>query len=141
MTVIEKHPKREQIERILKKDTSYKDKALEIENKFGLSLAPKTLEYHHLNRLGGFVLDSEGVEFGEPEQTTPLDIDLDSINKLLESFKSGNTGEALRECNLELYCMQFFILKDALNKYIGGQIRYPSEIVRNFQILAQLAQK
>lgn len=139
------HPKRGEIENVIKmQGLSYRAKAAFLAEKHGVSLSHSVLAKYHTAHLSGEIDASDAGE-NETFDGAPvaLNIDLESINLLASELnKDENSGNApLKKELSELLAMQILITKEALANHIAGVGRYPSEYIRNLQVIANLLTK
>lgn len=148
MSLIENHPRRFEIEGILAKDLSYRQKAELIKKEVGVSVSHKTLQVYHTTKMNGEITtnnaDADAETDGETSGT-PVKIDQKELEDIaLRIKRAGGKGYALnvlRDELSELLAMQILLTKDALKRHTNGEIRYPSEHVRNLQIFANMIGK
>lgn len=148
MSLIENHPRRVEIESILAKDLSYRQKAELIKKEVGVSVSHKTLQVYHTTKMNGEIITNDADTDAETDgetSGTPVKIDQKELETIALKVKNASNKDgatsALRKELSELFALQLLLTKDALQRHANGEIRYPSEHVRNLQIFANMIGK
>ena len=136
------HPEKAQIDTLICSVLSSREVGKILKSDFGLSVSYKTISLYHKNELGGTILEpSEGLE---TEGTLePFELDLETIQTLKTELQAGKNGvgTVLHREFAELVAIQIQLTKNALQNHANGKGRYPSEYVRNLQILTGIMYK
>ena len=136
------HPEKAQIDTLICSGLSSREVEKILKSDFGLSVSYKTISLYHKNELGGTILEpSEGLE---TEGTLePFELDLETIQTLKTELQAGKNGvgTVLHREFAELVAIQIQLTKNALKNHASGKGRYPSEYVRNLQILTGIMYK
>jgi len=138
------HPKKAIIDSVCLQNISSRDKAKTLAEKHGISISHGVLAKYHATYLRGEI-DTPDKDLEELEGvfSAPLDIDLSLVDRLASELnKDENSANSVLKRELsELLALQIGITKDALKKHISGVARYPTEYIRNLNIIASLLTK
>jgi|JI6StandDraft_1071083.scaffolds.fasta_scaffold153727_3 transposase len=136
------HPEKEQIDTLICSGLSSREVEKILKSEFGLSVSYKTISLYHKNELNGLIL--EPTEGSETEGLLEaFDLDLTTIQTLKSELQEGKNGvgTVLHREFAELVAIQIQLTKNALQNHAKGKGRYPSEYVRNLQILTGIMYK
>jgi len=140
------HPQKTLIDSVLLQNISSRQKAKILAEKYGIKISHSVLAKYHTNYLKGEIdisSDSDNDSDNDSEAGTPLNLDLGEINELADALNKDenfSNGILKREFS-ELLALQIAITKDALKKHIAGLARYPTEYIRNLNIISNLLTK
>lgn len=142
MSVITKHPQKEGIDALIKSNKySYRELETELKSRFGLSVSFKTIQAYHTKELGGVVdisTDGGGAGGNDP---TPLPLDMAKVEELVLELTKKYGDSPIKKSTAKMYAIQSQITENALLSHSQGLCRYPSEYVKNLQILSNLLTK
>lgn len=144
MGLISEHKDRIEIEQLIKSGAfSYRELQTELLTRFGLKISYKSIQQYHTKELRGEV---DIAQINEDEMSGFLELDEDEMSNFLGTIVVNSKtwdGKEDRDKNVknslaEIFTYQLFLTKAALKAHIKGQKRYPSEHIKNLQILSNL---
>lgn len=142
MSVITKHPQKEGIDALIKSNQySYRELETELKTRFGLAISFKSIQAYHTKELGGVVdisTDGGGAGGNDP---TPLPLDMAKVEELVLELTKKYGDSPIKKSTAKMYAIQSQITENALLSHSQGLCRYPSEYVKNLQILSNLLTK
>lgn len=142
MTMIKKHPQKDEIDTLIKSNKySYRELETELKSRFGLAISFKSIQAYHTKELGGVVdisTDGGGAGGNDP---TPLPLDMAKVEELVLELTKKYGDSPIKKSTAKMYAIQSQITENALLSHSQGLCRYPSEYVKNLQILSNLLTK
>jgi hypothetical protein len=140
MGLISEHPKKLEIDTLIKSGLSYRELEKAIKERFGLQISYRSIQTYHTKELGGEIDNSsETGDFGGGAVAIPLDMAKVESEVLELTQKYGDSPVKKRVA--KLYAIQLQITENALLQHTQGIARYPSEYIKNLQIFSNILMK
>lgn len=144
MGILNKHERKAEIDALIKSNRySYRELETELKTRFGVAISFKSIQAYHVKELGGAVDISTdgGGDGGGGNDPTPLPLDMGKVEELVLELTKKYGDSPIKKSTAKMYAIQSQITENALLSHSQGLCRYPSEYVKNLQILSNLLTK
>lgn len=141
MSILSEHPQKQAIDVLIMSNSfSYRELQSELEKRFGVKISYKSIQQYHTKELGGAVTVGDG-DGGSGDGSNCVPIDNEKLEELVLELTKKYGESPIKKHTAKLYAIQMQITEHALLEHTKGLSRYPSEYVKNLQILSNLLMK